>query len=154
MNGSVCARFAAICRCLWLGPAGCGGSKTPPEPPPDAQSGEQVESVPAEGSHELKGMTVSVADPEGRWTFEVEADRGTAASIHGPYELERARGRYEESGRPPILMSAQRAYVDEQAQRVRFEDDVVIESSTWTLTAERVEYDLETGEGAATSRTK
>jgi hypothetical protein len=132
---------------------GCSRSTTPPEPAPVEQVEEQVGSAPPEGSHELTGMTVSVADPEGRWTFELKAEAGRGESLHGPWELERARGTFEEKGRPAILMSAARAHLDEKAQHVSFDGDVVFESLGRRLVADHVEYDLATGEVVATGRT-
>jgi len=136
---------------------GCSRSTAPPEPSPVEQASEQVEQQtesPPEGSHELKGMTVSVADPEGRWTFELKAESGTGKSLHGPWELRDTRGTYEEEGRPTISMSSRHAYLDEEAQHVSFDGDVVVASEGWRLDADQVEYDLATGEVVAASRTK
>lgn len=142
---------------LWIFVAGCSRSTTPPEPTPVEPAGGQVEPQaepsPA-GTQELKGMTVSVADPEGRWTFELKAESGTGKSLHGPWELQSARGTYDEAGRPPILMSGRHAYLDEEAQHVSFDGDVVVQSEGWRLEADQVEYDLATGEVVAASRTK
>ena len=74
--------------------------------------------------------------------------------MHGPYTLAPARARYEEVGRRPALMSAERALIDQESRRVVFEGEVRISSGGWTLEADRVEYDLDSGEVVATGRTK
>jgi hypothetical protein len=125
---------------------GCGRApaqvRQPPPPPKPAVS------------HEIAGTTVRFADPKGRWTFEVRADRVEAETVHGPYEMRPARARYDELGKPPVTMSAQRAHVDEQARRVTFEGEVLIASPAWRLHADRVDYDLKTGKVVASGQTK
>jgi len=117
-----------------------------------------VERAPAAeepaASQEIEKSKVKVVDPGGRWTFQAESERVEARSVHGPYTLTPARARYEEVGRPPALMSAERARIDQESRRVVFEGEVRISSGGWTLEADRAEYDLDSGEVVATGRTK
>jgi len=103
---------------------------------------------------ELSQPTVSVADPAGRWTFTMEAARATAAGLHGPYEMERVTGVHKETGRPDVLLSADKARVDEISRRVALQGSVHITSAAWQLQADRVDYNLDSGEVVATGRTK
>jgi len=138
------AQFACI-----LGLAailGCGGKASAPAPP-EAETPPQV-------SHEIVESTVTVVDPEGRWRFEVEADHVSADNVHGPYRLEPARARYEETGRPPVKISAESAQVDQEARQVIFEGNVQIVSEAWRLQADQIQYDLDSGEVVGTGRTK
>jgi LPS export ABC transporter protein LptC len=137
------ARLAAVVVLLTL--AGCGRPRTPPreQPPPK----------PAV-THEIAETTIRFADPKGRWTFSLEADRVEAVTVHGPYDMTPAKGRYEEVGQPLVTMSAQRAHVDEAARRVVLEGNVRIASPTRGMQADRVDYDLNTGKVVATGRTK
>lgn|GEM_PF-3594713 len=125
---------------------GCGG-EAPAPAPPEAEAPSQV-------SHEIVESTVTVIDPEGRWRFEVEADRVAADNVHGPYRLEPARARYEETGRAPVTISSQTAQVDQETHQVIFEGDVQITSETWLLEADRIRYDLDSGEVVGAGRTK
>ena len=135
--------------------AGCG---SPPPPAAEKASAPSAASAPAPEepapSLEIEESKVKVVDPGGRWTFEAEAERMEAGSVHGPYTLTPARARYEEVGRPPALMSAERAQIDQESRRVVFEGEVRISSGGWTLEADRAEYDLDSGEVVATGRTK
>jgi LPS export ABC transporter protein LptC len=126
---------------------GCGRSRTPanPQPPPPPKSAT---------AHEIAKTTIKFADPQGRWTLQLEADRAEAVALRGPYNMSPARARYDEEGRPSVTISAKRAHVDEDARRVTFEGDVRIDSATWRLQADRAEYDLNTGKVAATGHTK
>jgi Lipopolysaccharide-assembly, LptC-related len=137
------ARLAGLLLSLAL--AGCGRppAPTPSQPPPK----------PAV-THQIAETTIRFADPKGRWTFSLEADRVEAATIHGPYDMAPARGRYEEKGRAPVTLSADRAHVDEAARRVVLEGNAKISSPAWGMQADRVDYDLRTGEVVATGRTK
>ncbi len=137
------AMVAALVVC-----AGCGG----PPPAPVAEKAPAPEEPAA--SLEIEEPKVRVVDPGGRWTFQAEGERMEAESVHGPYVLTPARARYEEVGRRPALMSAERALIDQESRRVVFEGDVRISSGGWTLEADRVEYDLDSGEVVATGRTK
>ncbi len=137
------ARLAAAVALLAL--VGCG---RPPTPPPA-----RPPSKPA-FTHEIAETTFRFADPKGRWTFSLQADRVEAATVHGPYDMTPAKGRYEEVGQPAVTMSAQRAHVDETARHVVLEGDVRVASPTWGLQADRVDYDLNTGKVVATGRTK
>jgi len=129
--------------------AGCGSPAT--APPVEKAPAAEEKPVP---SLEIEESKVKVVDPGGRWTFQAEAERMEAGSVHGPYTLTPARARYEEVGRPPALMSAERAQIDQESRRVVFEGDVRISSGAWTLEADRAEYDLDSGEVVATGRTK
>jgi len=135
--------------------AGCG---SPPPPAAEKASAPSAASAPAPEepapSLEIEESKVTVVDPGGRWTFQAEAERMEAGSVHGPYTLTPARARYEEVGRPPALMSAERAQIDQESRRVVFEGEVRINSGGWTLEADRAEYDLDSGEVVATGRTK
>ncbi|MBN1460535.1 MAG: hypothetical protein JXA57_13460 [Armatimonadetes bacterium] len=156
MSRAALASFIVPLLTLCISVAGCSRSPAPSESSAIEPAGGQVEQQtepPPEGSHELKGMTVSVADPEGGWTFDLKAASGTGESLHGPWELQGTQGTYETEGRPPILMSATRAHLDEEAQHVSFDGDVVLESQGWRLAADHVEYDLATGEVVATGQT-
>ena len=126
---------------------GCGRRPSPPVTPPE-------ETAPGPTSHELGESTITVVDPEGRWTFQVQAQRVEAASVDGPYDLEPADCRYDEPGRPPVLMRAARARLDKKAENVILEGDVSISSGAWVLEADRVEYDLNAGKVVAPGRTK
>ncbi len=129
---------------------GCGSA--PPPAAPQAQR-QRVSAEPA-ASHEIAGSEVKLVDPEGRWKFHLEAEQVEAASIHGPYALEPATARYEQIGRAAVLMSADRAQVDESARRVALAGNVRITSGAWELEADRAEYNLDSGEVVATGRTK
>ncbi|HUU54254.1 MAG TPA: LPS export ABC transporter periplasmic protein LptC [Armatimonadota bacterium] len=135
--------------------AGCG---SPPPPAAEKASAPSAASAPAPEepapSLEIEESKVTVVDPGGRWTFQAEAERMEAGSVHGPYTLTPARARYEEVGRPPALMTADKAQIDQESRRVVFEGDVRISSGGWTLEADRAEYDLDSGEVVATGRTK
>lgn len=131
--------------------SGCGRKPTPsppkPEPPPPLVK-------QGEPAHELEQSTIRIADPQGRWTFEVQSARAEAAGLHGPYNLTPATGRYLEKGKEPVTMSADRATVSEGSRRARFEGKVRIASAGWTLEADRVDYDLKTGKVVASGQTK
>ena len=142
-----------------LGLAGCGGGPSSGVPEQAQPAAEPADEEPQEAepaaSHEILGSTIRIADPEGRWTFRAEADRMEAESLHGPYTLEPARAVYEEVGKAPIHMTADRARVDEELLRAVFEGHVVVASEGgWQMEAPRVEYDLDTGEVVAAGRTK
>jgi len=131
----------------------CGGCGGPPPPAPVAESAPAPEEKP-DTSLQIEESKVKMVDPGGRWTFQAESERIEARSMHGPYTLTPARARYEEVGRPPALMTADKAQIDQESRRVVFEGDVRISSGAWTLEADRVEYDLDSGEVVATGRTK
>ncbi len=136
-----------ITAALLLTIVGCGTSRTPvvsQAPPPPTPI----------AAHEIAETSIKLADPKGRWLFQVEADRVEAATVHGPFDMSPARARYDEKEKPPIIMSAKQAHVDEAANRVIFEGNVDIASPTWRLQADRVVYNLDTGEVEATGRTK
>jgi len=131
----------------------CVGCGRPPAPSAPSAEKPPAAETPAP-SLEIEESKVKMVDPGGRWTFQAEAERMEAGSVHGPYTLTPARARYEEVGRPPALMSAERAQIDQESRRVVFEGEVRISSGGWTLEADRVEYDLDSGEVVATGRTK
>jgi hypothetical protein len=136
--------------------AGCGNPPPPAPvveqaPAPEEQAPAPEEPVP---SLEVEESKVKVVDPGGRWTFEAEAERMEAESVHGPYTLAPARARYEEVGRPPALMSAERAQIDQESRRVVFEGKVRISSGGWVVEADRTEYDLDSGEVVVTGNPK
>jgi LPS export ABC transporter protein LptC len=137
-----------------LGLAGCGGppSRDVPEQQPAVEKEPDTEPV---ASHEILGSTIRIVDPEGRWVFRAEADRIEAESIDGPYALESARAVYEETGKAPVHMTGDHAWMDEDSGRVIFEGDVVIAmEGGWRLEAPRLEYDLDSGEVVAVGGTK
>jgi len=133
--------------CL-LGFVGCGPRLTGPP-----AANEETTSPPPT-SHEIGESTIRVVDPKGRWTFEAQAQLIEADSVAGPYVLEPADCRYQEHGKPPIVMRAARAHLDEQAKYLILESNVWISSGAWVLEAERVEYDLSAGEVVALGQTK
>jgi len=126
--------------------SGCGGGRPvkettrPPSPP--------ISTV------EMSGSTIAVADPAGRWRLEASSPEVTAEGVDGPFRLEPATCRYQERGRPPVLMRAATAVVDRAASRVTLEGNVSIMYQALTLKSERVEYDLKRGEVVARGRTK
>jgi hypothetical protein len=134
---------------------GCGRRPSSTAAAPAAEP--QAEPPVVQGSepaHEIEKSTIRLADPQGRWTFEVESERAEAAGIHGPYVLTPAKGRYDEKGREPVLMSADRARVDEGARRVLLEGRVRVVSGGWGMETDRLDYDLGTGKVVASGRTK
>jgi len=143
---------AALTRSLvvtvFLTLAGCGRTRaalrqeSPPPPPKPA------------AAHEIVETTVRFADPKGRWKFQLQADRVEAATMHGPYDMTPAKGRYDELGKTPVTISAKHAHVDEETRRVNFEGDVHVESAAWRLRADRLDYDLNTGKVFASGQTK
>jgi LPS export ABC transporter protein LptC len=136
---------------LFLGLLALSGCARP-TPTPEAK-GEDAGSARAT-AHQMKGSTITVVDPEGRWRFEAKAETVQAAGVEGPYTLRPAECRYQAAGTPPVLITAARAEVDKQARRVVLEGEVRIRADAWRLEAERVEYDLEAGEVVAPGRTK
>lgn len=128
--------------------AGCGG-----RPPTLAAPEEETEPRVPE-SVTMGGSVIRVADPGGEWKFEARCDRASAAGMDGPYVLAPMEGRYEEEGKPPVLMRADRAEVDKGANRVSLSGSVWMRYGGSQLEADRVEYDLETGEVVAEGRTK
>jgi lipopolysaccharide assembly outer membrane protein LptD (OstA) len=103
---------------------------------------------------ELGGSVIRIADPEGRWKFEARSAQVKAATLDGPYLLTPADGRYQETGKEPVLMRAARADVDRQGQRVSLRGSVRIASDAWLLEAERVDYDLKNGKVVSPGLTK
>lgn len=145
--------IAAACLSLsLLALPGCSRRAAPP--PPKVAPSETPTPSATEPAHEIAESTIRVADPQGRWTFEVQSERAEAAGIHGPYILSPAKGRYDEKGKQPVFMSADRTRVDEGARRVLFEGNVRIASAGWALEADRVDYNLNTGKVVASGRTK
>ncbi len=130
--------------------SGCGHKPAPTPPKPEPQPPVVQQGEPA---HEIEQSTIRIADPQGRWTFEVQSERAEAAGLHGPYTLSPAKGRYEEKNREPVTMSADRATVSEGSRRALFEGNVRIASAGWALEADRVDYDLNTGKVVATGHT-
>jgi len=113
--------------------------------PPTPVTKTEKSTSPSATSHEVSGSTIRMADPAGRWSFEARAQRVETASLDGPYALQAAECRYQQSGRPPVLMRAARAQVDRSAGKAVLEGRVRLESDAWVLEAERVEYDLNEG---------
>ncbi len=146
--------LACICVSGLLGPSGCGGG---PSPTADQEQPAEEERAAAEPAvaHEILGSTITIVDPEGRWTFRAESDRIEAESMRGPYELGPARAVYEQEGRAPVRMTANRAWVDEESRRAVFEGDVVVAvEGGWRLETPRLEYNLDSGEVVAAAGTK
>ncbi len=127
----------------------CGCGK--PRAPAPEKTAAQPKPVAA---HEISESTIMFSDPKGRWKLAVQAKRVEAATVHGPYDMSPATARYDEVGKPPVTMSARRAHIDEAAHRAVFEGAVRVSSATWRLEADRVDYDLKTGEVVATGNTK
>ncbi len=114
-------------------------TQPPPAPPP---------------SHEIAHSKITMIDPASRWRFEATAQDIEAVSLDGPYDLEAAECRYEAVGEPPVLMTADRARLDEDLARLTMEGNVRISSDTWQVEGERIEYDLNTRQVVGDSRTK
>lgn len=128
--------------------AGCGGRR--PRPPAEPKQ-LPLSRAPAT---ELSESVVRVADPEGKWRFEAHSATMRAAGVEGPFTLIPARCRYQEPGRDPVEMEAERAHVDKQARHVSLRGSVVIVYQEWRLEAERVECDLKTGKVVVPGRQK
>ncbi|MFB3883237.1 MAG: LPS export ABC transporter periplasmic protein LptC [Armatimonadota bacterium] len=141
------AKLALVVALLALG--GCGR----PRAPVRERATPQPERKPA-AVHEIEQTAMRFADPKGRWTLEVKADRVEAVTVHGPYDMTPASARYSEKDKPSVTMVAKHAHIDESARRVSFDGNVVIASPTWRLEAERVVYDLNSGKVEASGRTK
>lgn len=125
---------------------GCGSRDEHPlttQPPPASPP-----------SHEIAHSKITMIDPDSRWRFEATAQDIEAVSLDGPYDLEAAECRYEPVGEPPVLMSADRARLDEDLARLTMEGNVRINSDTWQVEGERIEYDLNTRQVVGDSRTK
>ena len=133
--------------CLLL-TGGCGGPPSIPEPPRE----EKRVKVPQ--SLEMGGSVMRMAAPEGGWKFEARSKRAMAPTIDGPYVLMPMEGRYEAKNKPPVLMRADRAEVDEAEKRVTLLGSVWVSFGRLQLEADRVEYDLATGKVVAEGRTK
>jgi len=129
-----------------LAVGGCG--RRQPQPP------SKEPPAPAAPSLEFGGSVIRIADPKGRWTFEARSATVKAQSAGGPYSLSPAEGTYQEKGKEPVHMRAQFAEVQKQAGQVVLEGSVAISSAGWTLEAEQVTYDLNTGKVVAPGRTK
>ncbi len=127
---------------------GCGGRPSIQKPRQAEETAKSARSL------EVGGSVIRMAAPEGDWKFEARSARATAPTIHGPYVLTPMEGRYEVKNQPPVLMGADRAEVDEAAKRVRLLGSVWVSFQGSQLEADRVEYDLETGEVVAEGRTK
>ena len=132
---------------LLLAP-GCGPRRT--APPPE----EGTPSVAAAPSLEFGGSVIRVSDPKGSWKFEARSPRVKAAGVNGPYTLMPADATYQEEGKEPVLMHAERADVDRQTQRVALAGSVQVASNGWVLEADHVTYDLKTGKVVSPGRTK
>lgn len=130
----------------------CAGCRGAPPAPVAERAPEPAETT--DTSLQIEESTVKVVDPGGRWTFEAESERMEAASVHGPYTLTPARARYEEVGRPEVLMSAKKGQIDQETRRVVFEGQVRISSGGWMVEADRAEYELDSGEVVVTGNTK
>jgi hypothetical protein len=144
----------SICVSGLLGLYGCGGPPSP-VPPEEAPTAEEPPEADPAVSHEILGSTITIVDPQGRWTFRAEADRIEAESMHGPYELKPARAVYEVEGKAPVRMTANHAWVDEDSRWAVFEGDVVVAmEGGWRLETPRLEYDLDSGEVVAADGTK
>jgi hypothetical protein len=133
--------------CLLL-TGGCGGRPSIPEPPREEKRVKVPESL------EMGGSVIRVADSAGGWKFEAKSKRATAAGMDGPYVLMPMEGRYEARNKPPVLMRADRAEVDEAGKRVTLLGSVWVSFGRSQLEADRVEYDLATGKVVAEGRTK
>ncbi len=131
-----------------LAPLGCGG-RTKPRPPAD-------EKPPTSAVAEMRmgGSVIRVADPEGQWRFEARSEQIEAEGVDGPYRLHPAECRYEEKGQPPVLMRAESARLDKGSKRVLLTGKVRVTYESWSLDADRVEYDLKQGKVVASGQTK
>lgn len=137
---------ATLLLALLTGLAGCGRRPAAPkeEAPPSSAVGEM----------KMGGSVIRVADPEGRWRFEARSNHIQAEGVSGPYLLRPANCWYQEAGKPRVLIRADSARVDRQAQRVLLLGRVRISYGGWLLEAERVEYNLKQGKVTGSGRTK
>lgn len=128
--------------------AGCG-RPTHPLAGPEADK-----HTVAPVSTKMEKPTVTVSDPERRWTFEIHAKTGQAGGPEGPFELLGATGQYLQHGQPPVLVSADRVLVDKQTQRVDLQGSVRIKRDWILVEGERIRYDLKTGKVLAEEQPK
>lgn len=145
-NRALSLGFCPVAALLLL--SGCGARPSPP--PPDAAEAQP----PAVSAIQFQGSVVRIVDPEGRWEFEVHSEHVEAEGLEGPYLLQPAEGRYQQQGKPPVFMRADRCRVDRLAERVALEGSVLLSSEAWELEADAVEYDLDAGEVTASGQTK
>jgi len=127
---------------------GCGPRRPPPREEPKQQPLSKAPSLA------LSESVIRVADPQRRWKFEARSAQVKAAGVNGPYTLSPAECRYQQAGKPPVLMRAKRAEVEKLAKRVTLIGSVRVESNGWLLEADRVEYDLNTAKVVAPGQTK
>ena len=128
--------------------AGCGRRVLP-------RTGEQAEAKPAAPvSATMEHPTLKISDPKGAWRFEAVSKTLEAPGRDGPYLLTQAKGRFQQPGRPPVDMTANRVLVDKQAERIELEGAVRIAREGIVVEGERIAYDLKTGKVLADAPTK
>lgn len=127
--------------------AGCGGR--PPVPEREEEPASTVTQ-----SVEVGGSVIQMASPKGTWEFEARSEHAEAASMQGPYVLTPMEGWYKKRGGSPVVMGADRAEVDKGTEKVTLEGSVWVDFGGARLEAERLEYDLTTGEVVAEGQTK
>jgi hypothetical protein len=140
-----------VCCLLSLLPLLAGGCARRPAEAPQPPS----ESATAPfTSADIERPVIRLNDPDGKWEFEARSDHVEMSGAEGPFVLRPAECRYQRPGEPPVLMTADRAWIDRVAQRLELEGSVTISYADWRLETERVDYDLKTGEVVARGQTK
>jgi LPS export ABC transporter protein LptC len=130
-----------------LAAAGCGRQPAAVQP-----EEEQVPAAPT--SLLVSRSTIRVAAPDGRWRLEARSQHIEAASINGPYTLTPADCRYEQQGKPPVLIRAERASVDTAANHLQVEGSVRLVYGAWSMETDHLDYDLDDGKVVASGPTK
>ena len=141
--------IAAVCLALTL-PAltGCGrGDKA-------KESGQKGPGQTSPSAMRMETATVKVADPQGRWTFTAKAKETELAGQDGPYHMKGATGRYEQTGKDPVLMSADRVDVDKQAEQVHLAGSVRVTMGAMVMESDEFDYNLRTGKVVARGQPK
>jgi LPS export ABC transporter protein LptC len=140
--------WMAILTLALLALAGCGRPRVPVRPQPEAKPPETPVATTMQNS------TVKIADPKGAWTFEAVSKTLEAPHEDGPYHLTKVTGQFQQVGRPPVDMRADRMTLDRQAERIELEGAVRIAREGVMVEGERLNYDLKTGKVLSDTPTK
>jgi|WetSurMetagenome_2_1015567.scaffolds.fasta_scaffold361829_2 lipopolysaccharide assembly outer membrane protein LptD (OstA) len=140
--------IAAFCLALALPVlTGCGGGGK-------ATEAEKEPGQTAPTAMKMETATVKLADPKGRWTFTAKAKETELAAQDGPYHLKGATGRYEQTGKEPVLMSADRVDVDKKAEQVHLAGSVRVTMGAMMMESDEFDYNLRTGKVVARGQPK